>query len=78
MRIKNKGILGYIAGLFRSRFAVNRKFYHTSGFGDDTDYINYCNGVAHCVSRSGKWVRSCQTLSWLLKCVDEGDYEERP
>ncbi len=57
---------------------MNRKFYHKNGFGDETNYINWCSDGAHCVQDNGVWDKAPHiTLNWLLACVEDGTYEER-
>ncbi len=53
-----------------------RKFYHTEGFGDDTEYIEYFRGKVTCVAKNGLRTAVGPSLSYLEKWVEEGVYKE--
>ncbi len=55
-----------------------KRFYHSTGFADDTMYIEFKKGVATCVSVFGEKTQNKMTLKFLEGMVRDGFYKEKP
>jgi len=53
-----------------------RKFVHSTGFKDSTDFIYFENGRGHAVTRTGQSIQIPTTLDRALKFVENGDWIE--